>query len=122
MAITRYPFSDANIAIAESTPQPREVWINGPIEVVVRTGADMEQQQESDRYVTAEQFRDRFTIAELDGFLVEQQTDIKVAEFLLLVGTASGPFSLDRQDVIDGLDYLVGNGLLTADRPAQIRK
>ena len=31
MAIVRYTYSDANIAIAEATPKPREVWINGPI-------------------------------------------------------------------------------------------
>ena len=41
MAITRYPYSDANIAIAEGTAQPRQVWINAPKEIVVYTGADM---------------------------------------------------------------------------------
>ena len=41
MAIIRYPYSDANIAIAEATAQPRQVWINAPKEIVVYTGADM---------------------------------------------------------------------------------
>lgn len=41
MAITRYPFSDANIAIAEATAQPRQVWIDVPKEIVVFTGADI---------------------------------------------------------------------------------
>lgn len=42
MAITRYPYSDANIAIAEGTAQPRQVWINLPHEIVVLTGVDMQ--------------------------------------------------------------------------------
>ena len=41
MAIVRYPYSDANVKIAESTAQPRQVWINAPKEIVVYTGADM---------------------------------------------------------------------------------
>ena len=41
MAIVRYPYSDANVKIAESTAQPRQVWINDPKEIVVYTGADM---------------------------------------------------------------------------------
>ena len=120
MAITRYQYSDANIALAESTPQPREVWINGPIEIVVRTGADME--QTADRYVTAEQFRDRFTGAELAAILAEQQTDAQIAQFLYLVATATGPFSLDDPRVVAGLPYLVSKGLIAANRPEKIRE
>ena len=41
MAIVRYPYSDANVTIAESTAQPRQVWINHPKEIVVYTGADL---------------------------------------------------------------------------------
>ena len=41
MAITRYTYSDANIAIAEATAQPRQVWINAPKEIVVYTGANI---------------------------------------------------------------------------------
>ena len=41
MAIVRYPYSDANVKIAESTAQPRQVWINAPKEIVVYTGAAM---------------------------------------------------------------------------------
>ena len=120
MAITRYTYSDANIAIAEATPKPREVWINGPIEVVVRTGADM--QQTADRYVTAEQFRDRFTSAELSAILAAQQTDAQIAQFLYLVATATGPFSLDDPRVVAGLPYLVSKGLIAANRPEEIRE
>lgn len=120
MAVTRYQYSDANIALAESTPQPREVWINGPIEIVVRTGADM--QQTADRYVTAEQFRDRFTAAELLAISAAGQTDAMVAFFLAKLGTTSVPFSLDRQDVIDGLNYIVSKGLLDPNRPEKIRE
>ena len=58
MSITKYSYSDANIAIAE--PQkPNRLFGSIPKELSV-TSADM-QQQPADRYVTAEQFRDRFT-------------------------------------------------------------
>ena len=120
MAITRYTYSDANIAIAEATAQPRQVWINAPKEIVVYTGADM-QQQPTDRYVTAEQFRDRFTAAELAAILAAQQTDAQIAQFLYLVATATGPFSLDDPRVVAGLPYLVSKGLIASNRPGQIR-
>ena len=75
----------------------------------------------ADRYVTAEQFRDRFTGAEMAAILAAQQTDAQIAQFLYLVATATGPFSLDDPRVVAGLPYLVSKGLLTADRPGQIR-
>lgn len=75
----------------------------------------------ADRYVTAEQFRDRFTAAELLAISAAGQTDAMVAFFLAKLGTASGTFSLDRQDVIDGLNYLVSKGLIASNRPGQIR-
>ena len=76
----------------------------------------------ADRYVTAEQFRDRFTAAELLAISAAGQTDAMVAFFLAKLGTAFGPFSLDREDVIDGLNYLVSKGLLAANRPEKIRE
>ena len=75
----------------------------------------------ADRYVTSEQFRDRFTQVELSAILAAQQTDAQIAQFLYLVATATQPFSLDDARVVNGLPYLVNKGLLTADRPAQIR-
>ena len=120
MAVTHYQYSEANISIAEATPEPREVWINGPVEIVVRTGADM--QQTADRYVTAEQFRDRFTSAELSAILAAQQTDTQIAQFLYLVATATDRFSLDDPRVANGLPYLVSKGLIAANRPEKIRE
>ena len=75
----------------------------------------------ADRYVTAEQFRDRFTSAELLAISAAGQTDVQVAYFLLKLNTTSGPFSLDHPDVVSGLPLLVSKGLLTSDRPGQIR-
>lgn len=120
MAITHYPYSEANIAIAEATPPPRDVWINAPVEIIVRTGTD--RQQITDRYVTAEQFRDRFTTAEMSAIVAAQNTDAQIATFLYLVATAAVPFSLDDPRVVNGLPYLVSKGLLAADRPAKIRE
>ena len=76
----------------------------------------------ADRYVTAEQFRDRFTGAELAAILAEQQTDAQIAQFLYLVVTATGPFSLDDPRVVAGLPYLVSKGLIAANRPEKIRE
>ena len=75
-----------------------------------------------DRYVTAEQFRDRFTAAELSAILAAQQTDAQIAQFLYLVATATGPFSLDDPRVVAGLPYLVSKGLIAANRPEEIRE
>ena len=75
----------------------------------------------ADRYVTAEQFRDRFTGAEMAAILAEQQTDAQIAQFLYLVATATGPFSLDDPRVVAGLPYLVSKGLIASNRPGQIR-
>jgi len=119
MAVTHYQYSIVTGTIAEATPKPREVWINGPFEIVVRTGADM--QQTADRYVTAEQFRDRFTGAELAAILAAQQTDTQIAQFLYLVATATDRFSLDDPRVANGLPYLVSKGLIASNRPGQIR-
>ena len=74
------------------------------------------------RYVTAEQFRDRFTSAELSAILAAQQTDAQIAQFLYLVATATGPFSLDDPRVVAGLPYLVSKGLIAANRPEEIRE
>jgi len=75
----------------------------------------------ADRYVTAEQFRDRFTAAELSAILAAQQTDPQIAQFLYLVATATDRFSLDDPRVANGLPYLVSKGLLASNRPGQIR-
>ena len=75
----------------------------------------------ADRYVTAEQFRDRFTGAELAAILAAQQTDAQIAQFLYLVATATGPFSLDDPRVVAGLPYLVSKGLIAANRPENPR-
>ena len=75
----------------------------------------------ADRYVTAEQFRDRFTSAELSAILAAQQTDPQIAQFLYLVATATDRFSLDDPRVANGLPYLVSKGLIASNRPGQIR-
>ena len=75
----------------------------------------------ADRYVTAEQFRDRFTSAEISAILAAQQTDTQIAQFLYLVATATDRFSLDDPRVANGLPYLVSKGLIASNRPGQIR-
>jgi len=75
----------------------------------------------ADRYVTAEQFRDRFTAAELSAILAAQQTDTQTAQFLDIVAAASGPLTLDDPRVANGLPYLVSKGLIASNRPGQIR-
>lgn len=41
MAITRLPYSDANIAVADATPQPRHIHIDQPRAIWIFTGADL---------------------------------------------------------------------------------
>ena len=120
MAIIVYPNTVAGKAEAEAVPQPR--YITEGSCITVFTGDDVpsnyaDTQQIANRYVTAEQFRDRFTSAELSAILAAQQTDVQIAKFLYLVATANGPFSLDDPRVVNGLSYLVSKGLLAENRP-----
>lgn len=119
MAIIVYPNTVAGKAEAEAVPQPR--YITEGSCITVFTGDDVppnyaDTQQIANRYVTAEQFRDRFTSAELSAILAAQQSDVQIAKFLYLVATATDPFSLDDPRVVNGLTYLVSKGLLAANR------
>lgn len=126
MAINKFPNTVAGKAEARAALGPK--YITEGAEITVFTGDDIPsnevdaQQHAADRYVTAEQFRDRFTDAELLAISEAGQTDKMVAFFLTKLGTTSEQFSLDRQDVIDGLNYIVSKGLLNSNRPAKIRE
>lgn len=121
MAIIVYPNTVAGKAEAEAVPQPR--YITEGSCITVFTGDDIPpndadlQKNSINRYVTAEEFRDRFTSAELSAILAAQQSDVQIAKFLYLVATATDPFSLDDPRVVNGLTYLVSKGLLAANRP-----
>lgn len=126
MAIIKYPNTIAGKVEAEAVPQPR--YIMEGAHITVFTGEDIPpndndmQQNSTNRYVTAGQFRDRFTSAELSAILAAQQSDVQIAEFLYLVATTADPFSLDDPRVVNGLPYLVSKGLLAANRPEEIRE
>lgn len=68
------------------------------------------------RYATAQEYRDRFTQAELLAMLAS--TDPMVNLLVLKVTTAP-PEGIDLLSaaVAQGLAYLVSQGILTADRP-----
>lgn len=75
-----------------------------------------------ERRIESWQFRDRFTEVELDGILGMAYSGDAIARRLLLkVQTATGGIDLDSPEVIGGLDYLVTQGVLTAERAAVIR-
>lgn len=67
--------------------------------------------------VTAQQFRDRFTDAELAAMLASADMGVKI--LVLKIQTAD-PFPMDRPSVQQGLDYLVSKGILTEPRRAAV--
>ena len=119
MTTTTYPNTAAGYAQAVADHGEANLLVDPFTRTIVVKPAEA---VAADRYVTSEQFRDRFTEAELLAISADGQTDAMVAFFLAKLGTASGPFSLDREDVIDGLNYLVSKGLIAANRPDKIRE
>ncbi len=71
------------------------------------------------RYVTVQEYRQRFTQPELLALLASADAGVKL--LVLKVSTAP-PEGIDllSQTVSQGLAYLVAQGILAADRPAQI--
>jgi len=67
--------------------------------------------------LTAQQFRDRFTDAELAAMVSSTDTGVKL--LVLKVQTAD-PFPMDNATVQAGLDYHVSKKILTAERRAII--
>ena len=74
-------------------------------------------------WVSASNFRDRFTVQELAAILTSANAgDVQLQILLLKVQTAVGRgIDLDDPEVIGALDYLVAEGILQASRPAEIR-
>ena len=115
---TTYPNTAAGYAQAKTEHGEANLIIDSVAGTITVKPAEV---APADRYVTAEQFRDRFTGAELAAILAAQQTDAQIAQFLYLVATATDPFSLDDPRVVAGLPYLVSKGLIASNRPGQIR-
>lgn len=70
------------------------------------------------KWVSAQQFRDAFTTAELAGILASADANVRLLVFK--IQTNRDGFDLLSADVQGGLAYLVSKGLLAAGRPAQI--
>lgn len=93
----------------EGEPQP--AWYQVPIPV------------DASRIITAAEFRDRFSPAELAGIsaLAYSGTGDVGAQLLLLkVATNRDGIDLGSADVIAGLDYLVGKNKITGARKLEI--
>ena len=87
--------------------------------IIVLTGADCPAEA-SLRNITTEDFRDRFTPAEL--LAVASSNDPVVKFALLRLSTKTLPYiDLDNDEVIDTMAHLVTVGLLTPARAAAIR-
>ena len=63
--------------------------------------------------VTSQEFRDRFTDAELTAMLASADANVKL---LVLKVTTADPFPLDKTSVVQGLAYLKTVGILTEAR------
>ena len=108
-----------HVTIAESTAQPRQVWINAPKEIVVYTPPDYVPEQKTS--TTIQEFRDRLTQAETDAILAASRTDVNIDRAIWLLSTQEdGLLHFDDQRVSSTLAYLVGKGLLAPERPAQL--
>jgi hypothetical protein len=95
---------------AEGEPQP--AWYQAPVAFTAKI-------------ISAAEFRDRFTLAELAGIsaLAYSGTGDSGAQLLLLkVATNRDGIDLDSSDVVGGLDYLIGKSALLARRKAEILK
>lgn len=101
--------------------EPCEVWYDIG-RIVVRTGADIEQPA-SQRIITAAQFRDRFTEAEMMAITKKAYGgtgDAPMQLLLLKLATSADGVNLDADSVIAGIDYLVTKGVIIAERKAQL--
>jgi len=68
---------------------------------------------ENPRLVTAENFRLRFTDAQLADIAIKSTKDVNLFVLLIKLFTAHTPIDLDSADIQAGLDYLVSIGVLT---------
>lgn len=100
---------------ADAIPGPKHVWADMD-RFVVYTGDDIHVSPIS-RVIPANEFRERFTDAEMDIIIAQAYGgDIIARRLLLKLQTASEGVELDSKVVQDGLAYLVIKGALTADR------
>lgn len=75
------------------------------------------------RVLTAFEFRDRFTAAELGAIVARAYSgdgDVNAQVLLLKVQTAVGGINLDSAEVVEGLSYLVAIGVISAEAKARV--
>lgn len=75
------------------------------------------------RLISAAEFRDRFTAAELaatSALAYSSTGDVPAQLLLLKVSTNRDGIDLDSAETVGGLDYLISKGKLTSQRKADI--
>jgi hypothetical protein len=74
----------------------------------------------SNRFISVETFRDRFTSAELKAIASSTDADIKYVLLKLSTKEASSLLDLDKDEVVNTMAKLVSLGLITPARSAVI--
>lgn len=101
---------------ALALPNPKHIFINGS-QVVVYTGVDI---PSSARSILPYDFRQRFTENEMGAILLTAYNgDANIRKLLLKLQTTES-VDLDDAVVIAGVDYLVSQAIITAERKTEI--
>lgn len=87
---------------------------------IIYTGSDIPSQP-VERKISVQEFRDRFTDAEMKAILLKGETDTNV-ELLLFKLQTVYEIDLDMNTVVNGINYLVSIGSLSQNRVVDILK
>ena len=105
-------------AEVNAIPEPKEVW-NDIGRIIVRTGEDM-QEPPSIRFISVQEFRDRFTDTETTAFITASKTDSNVEKLYWKLATRRELLDLDSVEVQQGMLYLVSLQVITETRRIEI--
>jgi hypothetical protein len=103
--------NDLALDITDVYPEPAVGWLFDQNKLVSASGPV--------RIITKLALRQRFTIPELAGIQTALKTNV-VLEILMDNLKVATFIDLNRQDTIDGIMYLVSQGLITLERANQI--
>lgn len=111
--IKELPLNDA-IKLHNSIPNSY-LSLSGNIGTIY-TESDIPQNMYSQKLISVQQFRDRFTDIEIGKFIDMISTDAIVAKLNFKLSTTDGIIDLDSIEVIKGINYLASIGIVKVER------
>mgnify|MGYP003456994303 FL=1 len=120
MIIEKLSEAPANRPVCGLPDGTYDVWLDGEAQP---SWYQAPQPVDASRIISAAEFRDRFTPAELaaiSALAYAGTGDVNAQMLLLKVATNRDGINLDTADVIAGLDYLVTKNKITAARKLEI--